>query len=361
MKEKLLLISIEKSYINGKKEKCIRLMKSYFKNRYNISKLLTTGVEYEFYLKNVKSLADNINESYNEKEISVFADFGLIDFVQKLLDNNWGSINKGILLCYVPSLINYNNLNGIPYNILYDLYEKKQSDDILRKFNEEIDVVHALNLYKSKKENINLKIKYILLIKFYESENYINYYNELNEKDKELFINNLILKNKDVQSIERAYHIFLMNNKRSLYNHIMTYDTGMYTYYLLKECRTLSKDDINDLTNKLEKCEDKQYKLFYTAYSYKNNPAKLASQVFTPVGGITLFFMSLEAKCTNIVELVKLKKLYEDELKNDKDILIQKINSIKINDGFNFAKTIEDNEIIDYIHRSIQKEKGSKA
>lgn len=340
MKEKLLLSIIEKNYADGKKDKCIKYMNQYFIKHYNLEKLLLSGVKYEFYLENVKCLADAIQGSYTEEEIAVFAEFGLNNFIQKLLDNNWGEINKSILLCYVPSLINYDNLKGIPYNMLYDLYDKENNNDILLRFNENIDLIHALKLYQKKKENINFNIKCILLMKFYESDDYITYYNELSDNDKELFINNLILKNNDSKSLERAYRLFLLDNKRSLYDHIKTYDTGMYTYYLLKECKKLSEDDINELTNKLEKCKDTQYKSFYVAYSYRNNPYKLANRLFSAfdsvniVGGLILFFDTLERKCTNSFEFARIKALYEIPLKHERLVLGQRIESVEINENY---------------------------
>lgn len=340
MKEKLLLSIIEKNYADGRKDKCIKYMNQYFKKRYDISKLLLSGVNYEFYLENVNYISDFINEFYTEKEIAVFSKFGLTDFVQKLLDNNWGGINKGILFSYVPSLINYDNLKDIPYNMLYDLYDKENNSDILRRFNENIDLEHALKLYKNKKENINFDIKCILLMKFYESDDYITYYNELSNDDKDLFINNLILKNNDSKSLERAYRLFLLNNKRSLYDHIKTYDTGMYTYYLLKECKNLSEADINELTNKLEKCEDTQYKLFYAAYSYRNNPYTLAKQLFSDfnsankAGKLILFFYLFERECTNSFEFTRIKALYEPFLKDKYLDLIKEMESIEINENY---------------------------
>lgn len=338
IEEKILLLEIEKCYKKGNNIKCVKLVNKYFLKHYNLEKLLNLNLYSwdSFFLNNAKHLADAIQYSYTEEEMAVFS----TSFIQKLLDNNWGGINKGVLFGYVPALINYDNLKDIPYNMLYDLYDKENNSDILRRFNENIDLEHALKLYKNKKENINFDIKCILLMKFYESDDYITYYNELSNDDKELFVNNLILKNNDSKSLEIAYRLFLLNNKRSLYDHIKTYDTGMYTYYLLKECKNLSEDDINELTNKLKKCEDTQYKLFYAAYSYRNNPYKLAEQLFSAfdsvniVGGLILFFDTLERKCTNSFEFARIKALYEIPLKHERLVLGQKIESVEINENY---------------------------
>ncbi len=361
MKEKRLLSKIEKNIAKGDRAKCIHFLNSYFKKRYDLKILLTSGVQYKYLLENVNFLADSIQEFYSEEEISVFAEFGLTNFVQKLLDNNWGGINKGALLEYVPELINYDNLKDLTYDRLYDLYVKYGNDDVMRKFTEETDVEKGLKLYKNKNAEINKNIKNVIFTKFYENVNYVTYFKELlTEDDKQIFIN-LILSQTDKASVERAYYLFLLTNNTSLYDHIKKYDTGRYTYYLLKNCINFTKEEKTDLIKKLEKCEgeDKQYKLFYLAYSYKNNPSKLSSQLFTNVGGIALFFLTLEAVCTNSVELIKLKKLYETELNHDKNILIQKVNGIKINEKFDFAKFKEENEAFAAIQSSFKKRKTS--
>ncbi len=190
MKEKILLSIIEKNYADGKKDKCIKHMNQYFKKHYDISKLLLSGIKYEFYLENVKYLADFINDSYTEKEIAVFAEFGLTNFIQKLLDNNWGGLNKAILFGYVPALINYDNLKDITYSNLYNLYGKEASDDILRRFNENIDLVHSLRLYEDKKDyNKTIKNEKIIFVEETDKEQIFRFVDSKEINKAEFIIN----------------------------------------------------------------------------------------------------------------------------------------------------------------------------
>lgn len=355
MREKILLNKIEKSYIKGDKAKCIELLNNYFKKRYDLKRLLTSGIQYTFLLENVRALADCIQEFYSEEEISIFKEVGLTEFIQKLLDNNWGGINKSALLRYVPELINYDNLKGIPYNNLHDLYEQHDKSDILDRFKDDVNDKMSFDLYKKRKGNLNQAIKEIIFTKFYESREYVAYFNALeNEEDKRLF-RNLILSRTDFDSVQRAYEIFLITEDSLLLEHVKKYDTGAYIYYLLIGKVKFSTEEYKELVELLNNCKDEQYRLFFAAYSYSGNPSKLASMMFTSIAGLTLFFDTLENKCTNDFEFAKIKALYSPALEHEKMILGQKLGSIDINEGFYFDRYEDSKKSIEEIYSNCQK------
>lgn len=352
MRENILLTKIKKNYSKGNKDKCIKLINKYFFKHYNIEKLMSLPILKSFLIDNVDLYANSIISNYSEQEISILKKYDLLKVIQRLLDLDWGNIHKVVLFKYVPELINYDNLKSISYNNLHDLYEKENNNDILHRFNDDVNAEMGFDLYSKRKGQINNNIKKIIFIKFYKDDKYVTYFNNLvSEEDKALFIR-LILSRKDSSSVERAYEIYLLTNNPLLFDHIKKYDTGKYIYYLLISGKKFPKEENKKLVDLLDKCEDTQYRYFYVAYSYSNNSNKLSNQMFTTVGGITLFFDVLREKCTNIEEFIKIKSLYKNALKHDAEILGQKFESVEINKDFDFNRYNDSNEALNTIYNS---------